>query len=385
MTKKIYLDHAASTPVDKRVTKKMMPYFTEKFGNTSSIHSWGIEARTALEQARADIAKILGAKPNEIIFTSSATESNNLALKGIAWAYQQKGKHILISSIEHDSVKQPALWLKKQGFEIEEIPVDKEGFIKLDRLEKMIRLDTILVSVIYSNNEIGTIQNIKKIAEICHQKGTILHTDAAQAFGKIPVSAKEGFDLLTASSHKIYGPKGVGLLYIKTGVKPEALIHGGKHEFGFRASSVNVAAIVGFAEAVKLSIENFKTYQIKVKNLRDQLIKEVLKIPGAHLTGPQLSKARAYDIASFYFEGIEGESLVSLLDQHGIAASTGSACSSEALKPSHVLLACGLSPVQAHGSVRFSLGKDTTEKDINYTVQVLKKAVQKLRKISPYA
>lgn len=240
MEKKVYLDYAASTPVDKKIIKKILPYFAEKFGNTSSLHQWGISARTDLENARQVVADSLEAKTNEIIFTSSATESNNLALKGIAWAYRKKGKHILISAIEHDSVKQPAQWLKKQGYEIEEIPVDKEGFVKLDRLKTMIKPETILVSIIYTNNEIGTIQNIKEIAQICHQKNTLLHTDAAQALGKIPVSTKEGFDLLTASSHKIYGPKGAALLYVKTGVRLEPLLHGGKHEFGLRGSSVNV-------------------------------------------------------------------------------------------------------------------------------------------------
>jgi len=384
MKNKIYLDYAATTPTDKKVLKKILPYFTENFGNTSSLHQQGVFARRALEEARQTIALFLKAKPNEIIFTSSATESNNLALKGVALANKEKGQRILISAIEHDSVQQAAFWLKKQGFAVEEIPVDKEGFIKLDKLEKMIQPDTILVSVIHGNNEIGTIQKIKTIAKICRKHKVLFHTDAAQSFGRIPLSTEQGFDLLTASSHKVYGPKGAGLLYVKQGVKIEPLLHGGGHEFGLRASTVNVAAIVGFAEAIKIYQKTQKEELKRISQLRDKLIEKILKnIRGSHLTGPK--KNRLPHIASFYFDHIEGESLIMMLDQYGIAASTGSACSSKNLKPSSVLLACGLSPVQAHGSLRLSLGRQNSEEDIKYTVSVLKKIVQKLRKISPYA
>jgi len=382
---KTYLDYAATTPVDPRVLKAMFPYFTEKFGNSVSLHSFGEEAKKALEKTRLIIAKALNAKnKDEIIFTSSATESNNLVIKGIAFANQNKGKHIIISSIEHDCVLNSAEWLKKQGFKVTKIKVDKYGLIDPKDVEKAIRKDTILVSIIHGSNEIGTIEPIEKIGKICEKKKVYFHTDAVQSFGKMPIDVqKMKVDLLTASSHKIYGPKGAALLYVRNGTKIEPLIHGGGHEFGLRASTVNVPAIVGFGKAVEICEKEMKKEMKRQEKLRNKLINGVLKkIPNSHLNGP--SKKRLSNNANFWFSYVEGESIVMDLNSYGIAASTGSACSSEKLEPSHVLLACGLRPEQAHGSLRLTIGRWTKEKDINYLLKILPKTIKKLRKISPY-
>lgn len=380
-----YLDYAATTPVDPRVLKAMLPYFTEKFGNSVSLHSFGQEAKNALEKSRLIMAETLKANDKEeIIFTSSATESNNLALKGIAFANQNKGKHIIISSVEHDCVLNSARWLEKQGFKITKIKVDKYGLIAPKEVEKAIRKDTILVSIIHASNEIGTIQPIEKIGEICRKKGVYFHTDAAQSFGKIPIDAqKMKIDLLTASSHKIYGPKGAALLYIKKGTKIEPLLHGGGHEFGLRSSTVNIPAIIGFGKAMEICQKEMKQESKRQAKLRDKLIKGILeKIPNSHLNGHP--KKRLPNNANFWFSYIEGEAIIMNLDSYGIGVSTGSACSSERLEPSHVLLACGLRPEQAHGSLRISLGRWTKEKDIDYVLEVLPKIVKKLRAISPF-
>jgi cysteine desulfurase len=382
-TKRIYLDYASTTPVDPRVVKAMLPYFSEKFGNTMSLHSFGQEARTVLEESREIVAELMGAKPNEVIFTSSATESNNLALKGIAFANRNKGKHIIISSIEHSCIIESAKWLEKQGFEITRLKVDKYGLVDPDDVKKAIRKDTILVSVMHANNEIGTIEPIEEIGKICKEKGVYFHTDAAQSFGKIPINVnKMNIDLMTVSSQKMYGPKGVAALFIKEGTKIEPILHGGGHEMGLRSSTVNLAGIVGFAEACKICKKEMEKEEKRLTNLRDILIKEVLeKIPGSYLTGHPIK--RLPNNASFWFEGVEGESVVIQLDLFGIAASTGSACSSEKLEPSHVLLAIGLKPEQAHGSLRLSLGRWTKEIEINYVLKILPKVIEKLRKISP--
>lgn len=379
------MDYAATTPVDPRVLKAMLPYFTEKFGNSVSLYSFGEEAKKALEKTRLIITKALNAKSkDEIIFTSSATESNNLAIKGIAFANQNKGKHIIISSIEHSCVLNSALWLEKQGFKITKIKVDKYGLIDPKDIEKAIRKDTILVSIIHGNNEIGTIEPIEEIGKICEKKKVYFHTDVVQSFGKMPLDVqKMKVDLLTASSHKIYGPKGAALLYIKKGTKIEPLIHGGGHEFGLRASTVNVPAIVGFGKAIEICQKQMKSESNKLTKLRDKLIKEILeKIPDSHLNGHP--KKRLPNNANFWFSFIEGESIVTSLDDYGIAASTGSACSSEKLEPNHVLLACGLRPEQAHGSLRLTLGRWTTKKDIDYVLKTLPKIIKKLRIISPF-
>ena len=393
----VYLDYAATTPVDPRVVKAMLPYFSEKFGNTMSLHSFGQEAKQALEESREIVANLIKAKPEEIIFTSSATESNNLALKGIAFANENKGRHIVISSIEHPCIIESAKWLEKQGFEITRLKVDKYGLVEPDDVRKAIRKETILVSIMHANNEIGTIEPIEEIGKICKEKGVYFHTDAAQSFGKILIDVnKMNIDLLTTSSHKMYGPKGAAALFIREGTKIEPLIHGGGHESGLRSSTVNVAAIVGFAEAARICQREMKIESERLTKLRNKLIKGVLqKIKGSHLNGPPASampkalraghpKKRLPNNINFSFPGIEGESLVMQLDLLGIAASTGSACSSEKLEPSHVLLAIGLKPEQAHGSLRLSLGRWTKEKDVDYVLEVLPKVVKRLREISPF-
>ncbi|MEK7658665.1 MAG: cysteine desulfurase family protein [Patescibacteria group bacterium] len=400
--KKIYLDYAATTPIDPRVAKAMSPYFTEKFGNTMSLHYFGQEAKLALEQSRDILADLISAKSNEIIFTSSATESNNLALKGTALANKSKGNparigyaegvaggHIIISSIEHPCIIESSKWLKKQaclrrqGFEITSIPVDKYGIIDPKDIEKAITEKTILVSIIHASNEIGAIQPIEEIGKICRERKVYFHTDASQSFGKISIDVKKmNIDLLTASSHKIYGPKGVGLLYIREGVKIEPLLHGGGQENGLRGSTVNVAAVVGFAKAAEICKKEMVKENKRLIKLRDKLIRSVLKIKNSHLNGH--IKNRLSNNANFWFEFVEGESLVMQLDLEGIACSTGSACSSFKLEPSHVLLALGLKPQEAHGSLRVSLGRFTTEKEINQLIKVLPKIVKKIRAISPF-
>ena len=385
MTKKekIYLDYAASTPVDPRVVKAMFPYFTKKFGNPSSLHGFAQETKKALEESRVIIADAIGVKSKEIIFTGSATESNNMALKNVALFCQKKGHHILISSIEHECVLSSAEWLKKQGFEIEKIPVDKYGLIDPEVVKKAIREDTILVSVMHANNEIGTIEPISKIGKICQERGVLFHTDCAQTFGKIPINVqKMNIDLLTVSSQKMYGPKGAAILFIREGIRIEPILHGGGHEFGLRSGTENVAAIVGFAKATELCQKEMKKETERQIKLRDRIIKEILKIPNTFLNGHP--KKRLPNNAHFRFSFVEGESIVMMLDSYGIAASTASACSSPKLEPSHVLLACGLKPGEAHGSLRISLGRWTKEKDVKYLLKVLPKIIEDLRKISPF-
>jgi len=384
MKRKIYLDYAATTPVDPRVIRTMLPYFNKKFGNTMSLHSFGQEAKSALEENREEVAGLMGAKPNEIVFTGSATESNNLALKGVAFANRNKGNHIIISSIEHPCIMESAIWLETQGFEITRLPVDKYGFISLEDLKKAIKKETILVSIIHASNEIGTIEPIEEIGKICKGKGVYFHTDAAQTFGKIPIDVnKMNIDLLSASSHKMYGPKGAACLYVKEGVNIQPILHGGGQEMGLRSATVNVPAIVGMAQACKIAKREMKKEGQKLTKLRDRLIKGVLKkIPNSYLNGhPQ---KRLANNANFWFEFVEGESIVIQLDLLGIAASTGSACSSAKLEPSHILMAIGLKHEQAHGSLRLTLGRWTTEKEIGFVLKVLPKIIKKLREISPF-
>lgn len=377
---KIYLDYAATTPVDKRVLKAMMPYFNIDFGNAMSLHSFGQKAKIALENSRKTISDFINAKPNEIVFTSSATESNNFALKGIAFS-KRKG-HIIISSIEHPCVMESFKWLEKQGFEITKIPVDKYGLVNPKDIEKEIRSDTILVSVIHASNEIGTIQPIEEIGRICGKKGVYFHTDASQSFGKIPIDVKKmNIDLLTASSQKIYGPKGAAFLYIKEGIRIEPILHGGGQENSLRGGTSNVSAIVGFSKAVEICKKEMKEENERLSKLRDKLIKGVLKIEGSFLNGHPVK--RLSNNANFGFLKIEGESLLMQLDLKGIAVSTGSACSSHKLEPSYALLAIGLNPYQAHGSLRVSLGRHTKEKEIDYFLKVLPKIIKNLREISP--
>lgn len=384
MKNKIYLDYVATTPTDPRVFREMLPYFTKKFGNTMSLHNFGQEAKQALEESREVVADLIKAKPNEIIFTGSATESNNLALKGIAFANRKKGKHIIISQIEHPCIMESAKWLESRGFKVTRLPVEKYGLVSPNDVRGAIRKETILVSIIHASNEIGTIQPIEEIGKICKENNVYFHTDAAQSFGKIPLDVnKMNIDLLTASSHKMYGPKGAALLFIREGTKIEPILHGGGQESGLRSSTINVPGIVGFAKACEICKREMKRENQRLTKLRDKLIKGVLgRIEGSHLNGHP--KKRLPNNANFWFEFVEGESIVIQLDLLGIAASTGSACSSVKLEPSHVLLAIGLKPHQAHGSLRLSLGRWTTEKDINFVLKVLPEVIKKLRKISPF-
>jgi len=382
MIKRIYLDYASTTPVDPRILRAMLPYFNKKFGNTMSLHSFGQEAKLSLEKSREEVAGLIGAKAEEIIFTGSATESNNLVLKGIALANKNKGKHIIISSIEHPCIMESARWLESQGFEITRLKVDKYGQVSPQEVRAAIKKGTILVSVIHASNEIGTIEPVAEIGKICREKGVYFHTDAVQSFGKIPIDVNSmNIDLLSASSHKMYGPKGAALLFVRKGVSIEPILHGGGQERGLRSSTVNVPAIVGFAQACRIAKKEMAKESQSLARLRDKLIKGISnKIKGVHLNGhPQ---KRLPNNVNFWFEFVEGESMVIQLDLLGIAVSTGSACSSTKLEPSHVLLAIGLKHQEAHGSLRITLGKRTGESEINCLIKVLPGIINNLREIS---
>lgn len=382
--KQIYFDHAATTPVDERVFEKMKPYFTQVFGNPNSQHAFGRNSVKAVDEARDGLAKFIGAKSSEIYFTSGGTESDNWALKGIARANKNKGNHIVISPIEHSAMLETAKALKKEGFEISFMKVDSQGFVDLDHLKSIVKKGTILVSCMLANNEVGTIEPIKEIAKIAHEAGALVHTDAVQAAGVLDIDVKElGVDLMSMSSHKIYGPKGVGALYVKTGVKIESIISGGHQERMKRGGTTNVAGIVGFYEAFKIAKETLKENFDYVSSLRDRFIDRVLlEVPFVKLNGPR-KENRLPANADFSFEFIEGESILFSLDLAGIAVSSGSACSSGSLEPSHVLLALGLPEGLAHGSIRFSFGKHNTVEEVDYAVEVLKSAVERLRNMSP--
>ena len=378
--KTIYLDNAATTAVDERVLKAMMPYFSEKYGNASSLHQKGQEAKMALEEAREIIAKSINAKPDEIIFTSGGTESNNLAIKGLAFSYPEK-KHIIISKIEHDCVLNACKFLESKGYKINYLNVDKEGFIDLKELEKLITHDTLIVSIIHGNNEIGTIQDLSSIGKLCREKKVFFHTDACQSYTKTFIDVnKQNLDLVTLNAHKIHGPKGVGALYLRTGIKVVPIAHGGGHEKNRRSGTENIPGIVGFATAVRIAN---KSDVEKMRKLRDKLIAGLEKISGSKLNGARGEKRLVNNI-NFLFENVEGEAVGGYLDAEGIASSTGSACSSKSLEPSHVLLAIGLKPEQAHGSLRLSLSKFNTEEEINLVLEKLPKIIEKLRKISPF-
>uniref|UniRef100_A0A7C3WWK1 Cysteine desulfurase IscS n=1 Tax=Dictyoglomus turgidum TaxID=513050 RepID=A0A7C3WWK1_9BACT len=384
MKREVYLDYAATTPIRPEVFQAMEPYLTKEFGNPSSIHHFGKQARIVIEEAREKIAKALGAKNEEIIFTSGGTESNNMALKGVAYALSDKGKHIITSSIEHHAILEPCHFLEKFGFEITYLPVDKEGFIDPDSLRKAIRKDTILISIMHANNEIGTIEPIEELTKIAKEYEIYFHTDAVQTVGHIPVNVdKLGVDLLSISAHKFYGPKGIGALYIRKGTKIHPLIHGGEQEQRKRAGTENVAGIVGMGKAIEISILELDNERERLINLRDYFIKEVEKrIEEVYLNGPR--EIRLPNNINFSFAYIEGESILLNLDLEGIAVSTGSACSSASLEPSHVLSAIGLPIELAHSAVRFTLGHYTTKEDLDYTLEVLEKTVKRLRDISPY-
>ncbi len=379
----VYADNAATTRVAPEVVEAMLPYFTEKYGNASSLHDFGTDAREALEKARESIARAIGAQPEETIFTSGGTESDNTALKGVAFANKSKGKHIITSKIEHHAVLHTCEWLQKQGFEVTYLPVDKYGLVNPADVEQAIRKDTILVSIMHANNEIGTIEPIEEIAKICNEKGVHFHTDAVQTFGKIRMDlGKSGISMLSASSHKLNGPKGVGLMYVRKGTKIDPLMHGGGHEKGKRSGTENLPGITGFAKATEIAVSQMESETKRLTELRYHLTKEVLKIGDSFLNGHP--EKRLAGNANFSFNYIEGESLLMYLNDLGIAASTGSACSSKSLEPSHVLLAIGLKPEEAHGSLRLTLGKYNTREDVEYITAELPGIVDKLREISPF-
>ena len=384
--KRIYMDHGASTPVDKEVIDEMIPYFDKYFGNPSSIHSFGREAFDAVEESRSKVADILNADADEIIFTSGGTESDNLGIKGAAYLNKDKiggkGYHIITSSIEHPAVLATCRHLEKQGFNVKYLPVDKYGIIQIKDLEEAISKDTFLITIMYANNEIGTIEPINEIGRIARKHDVLFHTDAVQAICKTPIDVGESnVDLLSVSAHKIYGPKGVGALYIRNGVKIYPLAHGGGHEKGLRSSTYNTPGIVGLGKACELGKTRLKEDMAHLKNLRDKLIKDILKIEESYLNGHP--EKRLVNNAHFRFTAIEGESLNMMLDEKGIASATGSACSSKKLQASHVLMAIGLKPEEAHGSLRLTLGRKNTEEDVSYVASVLPDIVERLRKMSP--
>ena len=379
--KKVYMDHASATPVRKPVVEAMLPYFEQHFGNPSAVYDMGSKIKQNIEEQRAKVATLIGAKAEQIIFTSSGAEANNLAIKGISLAGQKKGNHIIVSAIEHHSVLNSARFFERMNFEVTFLPVDEYGLVDPERLRGAIRPETILVSVMHANNEIGTIEPIAELALICKEKGVIFHTDAVATVGNIPVDVNElNVDLLSLSGASLGAPKGVGALYIREGVEIGVLMHGGGHERGLRSGTENIAGIVGFAQAVK----NAKSRYIKQMNfLRDKLIDGILEIPKTKLNGPN-GKERLCNNINMSFTNIEGESIGSYLEAYGICSSTGSACSSHSLEPSHVLKAIGLSDLEANTSVRLSLSKYSTLEEVEKVLEVLPKVVEKLRKISPF-
>ncbi len=383
MAKLIYLDNAATTQVYPEVLDAMLPYFTEHYGNPSAIYSFAGESKKAVDEARANVAELINARTEDIYFTGGGSESDNWALKATAEAYESKGKHIITSKIEHHAILHTCAYLEQKGYEVTYLDVDEDGKISLEELEKAIRPDTILISIMSANNEIGTIQPIKEIGKIAHDHGVLFHTDAVQAFGHIPIDVEEmNIDMLSASGHKINGPKGIGVMYIRKGVKIRSFIHGGAQERKRRAGTHNVPGIVGIGTAAKLAKENMAERSAKEIALRNHLIERVLKeIPYTRLNGHRTD--RLPNNANFCFRFIEGESMLILLDQAGICGSSGSACTSGSLDPSHVLLAIGLPHEIAHGSLRLTLSEKNTMEEIDYTVDELKKIIERLRSMSP--
>lgn len=379
----IYLDNAATTQLWPEVMEEMKPYFLDHYGNPSSIYQFAQKSSHAVERAREEIASVIGAKPSEIYFTGGGSEADNWAIKGIAEAFRSKGRHIITSKIEHHAVLHVCEYLEKQGYEVTYLDVDEDGILDLEQLERAIRSDTILISVMAANNEIGTIQPVAKIGKIARKHGVFFHTDAVQAFGHIPIHVKDmNIDLLSASGHKVHGPKGIGFLYVKGDIKIPALIHGGAQERGKRAGTSNVPGIVGFAAAVKKAYCSMKETMERERKLRDYLIRRIeTEIPFSLLNGHRTD--RLSNNAHFCFRFIEGESMLILLDEAGICASSGSACTSGSLDPSHVLLAIGRPHEIAHGSLRLTLDETTTKEELDYTVETLKKIIARLREMSP--
>lgn len=385
--KRIYMDHAATTPVDPEVLKAMQPYFTEYFGNASSFHAFGREVKEALENAREQVAAVIGAKSQEIIFTAGGTESDNIAIKGVVSSYLKKHKldicHVITSKIEHPAVTKTCEFLETKGFSVTYLPVDNFGVVSPEEVANNIQKDTALITIMHANNEIGTIEPIAEIGKIAHENDVIFHTDAVQSFGKVPINVdKMDIDLLSVSSHKIYGPKGVGTLYVRKGIKLEPFVHGGGQERGLRSSTENIPGIVGLGKASELSRQNMEQEHEFLSRLRDKIIKNVTaEIEEAYLNGHPTE--RLPHNAHFWFNAIEGESIILSLDEVGIAASTGSACSTAKLEPSHVLLAIGLKAYEAHGSLRLTLGRSNTDEDVDFLLEVLPGIIERLRSLSP--
>ena len=379
----IYLDHAATTPMRPEVLDAMLPCFSSTFGNASSIHQLGQAAKRVLEDARETVARCIGARPEEVCFTSGGTESDNLAIKGVAHANSTKGRHLVTSQVEHHAVLNCFGFLEQHGFEVSYLPVDRFGVVELGALEAALRLDTTLVSVMLANNETGTLEPVSQIARTARERGIPVHTDAVQALGKIPVHVDDlGVDLLSISAHKIQGPKGVGALYIRRGTRIEPLLHGGHHERHKRAGTENVAAIAGLAKAMELAVKETAALSERLASLRDRLERGIRRrIPHVHLNGH--CESRLPNILNMNFEFVEGESLLLALDMHGVAVATGSACTSGSLEPSHVLEAMGVPRERAQGSLRFSLGRDNTEDQIDFVVDKVDEVVQRLRRMSP--
>jgi cysteine desulfurase len=382
--KRIYLDYAATTPTHPEVVKAMLPYFTDAFGNPSSIHSLGQETKAAVEEARDKVAHLIGARSEEIVFTSGGTEADNFAVKGVAYANRQRGNHIITTSIEHHAVLEPCKFLEGQGFEVTYLPIDKYGLVDPEDVRKAITDKTILISVMHANNEIGTIEPIPEIAKIAQRQEIYFHTDAVQTIGHIPVNVDAlGVDLLSISAHKIYGPKGIGALYIRKGTRIVPFMHGGEQERGRRASTENVPAIVGFGKAVEIAESEMQDEMERLTSLRDELIRGLFeRMEGIYLNGHP--SQRLPSNVNISVEFVEGESMAISLDLDGIAASTGSACASNAIEASHVLLALGLPAWLCHGSLRLSLGRETTREDMERVLEVLPRIVSRLRAMSPF-
>jgi len=381
----VYMDHNATTPLREEVLEAMLPYLQEEFGNASSLHSFGMRARRAIEAAREKVAAALGAQPREIIFTGCGTESDNQAIKGMAFANRNKGDHIITSRIEHKAVLQTCQYLEKQGFRVTYLPVDEHGVVNPDDVAQAITDRTVLVSVMFANNEVGTIQPIAEIAWVCQERGVTFHTDAIQAVGKLPVDVdKLGVDLLSLSAHKFYGPKGVGALYVRQGVKIDSLLHGGHQEWGRRAATENVAGIVGLGKAIELRLGEMTAEAERLTALRERLYDGIVaQIDHVTLSGHPTE--RLPGVLNLCFDYVEGEAIIMGLDLAGVAVSSGSACTSASLEPSYVLLAMGVHPAVAQGSIRFSLGRGNTEEDVETVLETLPPIVERLRTMSMFS
>lgn len=390
--KQIYLDHNATTQVATEVLEAMLPYFSEKFGNASSLHAFGRDAKVGLENARETCAEVLGAEPAEIVFCSGGTEADNLLLKGAAHALKAKRNRIVISSIEHPAIAQSAAQLAHEGFDVQTVPVSSDGFVSPEDLSALVNDSTALVSIMFANNEIGTAQDIPALVEIAHQQGALFHTDAVQAFGKIPVSIEKlGVDMLSLSAHKIYGPKGMGLAYVRSGVKIDSLVQGGSHEKSRRPGTENVPGAVGMAKAMELAAESVASEYVRLNDLSRLFLRRIREqVADVTLNGPEFGEGampekitRTPQTVNLSFAGAEGEALILSLDLEGVAVSSGSACSSGAVDPSAVLLAIGQTPELAKSSIRFSLGRHTTEEDIKHVTEILPPIIERLRRMSP--